>query len=259
MKKTIIIIAMTLTAVAGFCATLPFTKSLKGSGKLETVTRSVTEYNSVSAARGINVLLDPSAREIKVTADDNVIGYVVTEVRDRTLTVTISNEINSLSNCTVKVTVPDNGSLTGLSASSSAEIKHTGTLQCRDMELSASSAADIKLAIKCRNCTAKASSGADIDLKAEVTEVNIKASSGADVEMEGKADTCAVSASSGASCDMEDLVVGNCTVSASSGASAKVNCTGTLNASASSGASVKYRGKCTVISKASSGGRVKEN
>lgn len=259
MKKTIITLAIILAVAAASAAAIPFTKSLKGSGIMETATRSVPAYSSIAAMRGVDVVIDPAAEKLTVRADDNVIGYVITEVEDSTLTVTISNEVGSMSNCKIKVTVPGNGNISKISASRAADIENVGTLRAQNMEISAASGSDIDLAVECARCTVSATGGADIDLKASVTEVNIKVTSGADINIEGKADTCTISATSGADCDAEKMTTRNCTVSATSGASVEVNCSGTLNANATSGASVKYRGSCTVVSKYGSGGRVKQD
>ena len=89
--------------------------------------------------RGVDVVIDPAAEKLTVRADDNVIGYVITEVEDSTLTVTISNEVGSMSNCKVKVTVPDNGNISKISASRAADIENVGTLRAQNMEISAAS------------------------------------------------------------------------------------------------------------------------
>lgn len=79
---------------------------------------------------------------LTVRADENVMEYVETHVRGGVLRIGIDKRINSLHNVEVEVTVPDNGDIRLLKASSAASIVCDEPLARQDrVQLTASSAA----------------------------------------------------------------------------------------------------------------------
>ena len=244
--KRILLIAVLLgtmiTATTYFvCIAAPsvlFGKGIKGSGNIVTRTIDAPDFDRVDAARAVKVVITGKATgKITIEADDNIMEYVVVEAKGGRLTATIDKSVNNVSNADVTVTVPANGRIRALDASSAARITSDVTLTADKFSIDASSAARIDAAVKTGSCTVGASSASKITLK-------------------GSADKCSIDMSSAAKLSAAEFTVADCSVDTSSAAKATVNCTDKLRAEASSGSSIRYTGDCQTSISKSSGGSV---
>ena len=151
MKKILLIAvllgAMLSVTVYFVCIAAPsvfFGKGLKGSGNIVTRTIEAPAFDRIDAARAVKVVItDKTSGKITIAADDNVMDYVVVEANGGRLTATIDKSINNLSNADVTVTVPANGSIRALDASSAAKISSDVVLNADKFAMDASSAAKI--------------------------------------------------------------------------------------------------------------------
>ena len=109
-------------AAAGCSGSTVFGKKINGSGVLRTRSVGVEPFNAVEASRGVRVVIAGQGDSLTVRADENVMEYVETHVRGGVLRIGIDKRINSLHNVEVEVTVPDNGDIRLLKASSAASI-----------------------------------------------------------------------------------------------------------------------------------------
>lgn len=287
MKRTVLIIALlcamfTATAYV-ICIATPaplFGIKVKGSGELITRTIDAPAFTGIKASRAVKVVItDRVSDKITIEADDNIMQYVVVEAREGILRATIDNELKSISRLNVTVTVPANGSIRSLDASSAAQI--TGEVQLSTLgeflvdassaakvkadikadacDLEASSAAKIEATVQGRECDVEASSAAKIEADLQLTKCNVELSSAAKATLKGAAEACEVEVSSASKLDAAEFTATNCNVDVSSAGSVSINCTGMLHAEATSGGSIDYTGDPTTRIKQSSGGRVRHN
>ena len=120
------------------------------------VTRTIDapDFDRVDAARAVKVVITGKATgKITIEADDNIMEYVVVEAKGGRLTATIDKSVNNVSNADVTVTVPANGRIRALDASSAARITSDVTLTADKFSIDASSAARIDAAVKSTSCT----------------------------------------------------------------------------------------------------------
>ena len=130
MKKILLIAvllgAMLSVTVYFVCIAAPsvfFGKGLKGSGNIVTRTIDAPDFDRVDAARAVKVVITGKATDkITIQADDNIMEYVVVEAKGGRLTATIDKSVNNVSNADVTVTVPANGRIRALDASSAARM-----------------------------------------------------------------------------------------------------------------------------------------
>ena len=244
--KRILLIAVLLgtmiTATTYFvCIAAPsvlFGKGFKGSGNIVTRTIDAPDFDRGDAARAVKVVITGKATgKITIEADDNIMEYVVVEAKGGRLTATIDKSVNNVSNADVTVTVPANGRIRALDASSAARITSDVTLTADKFSIDASSAARIDAAVKSTSCT-------------------VAASSASNIAVTGSADKCSIDMSSAAKLSAAEFTVADCSVDTSSAAKATVNCTDKLRAEASSGSSIRYTGDCQTSISKSSGGSV---
>ena len=253
-------------------------KALRGNGNLVTKTIALPEFTKVSAHRAAEVtLVDKSEKEIVVTADENILPYVVITCERGVLDITLDEALKNVGNYTFRVILPMNQQIDRLSTTSGATITLQEGLTLTSMgevKLAASSASGIKGAFQAKEMKLDTSSGGEIHGEFRTTKIEMKASSaseiegklftetliaqassGASIEVEGTAVKSDLEASSGAEIDAEKLTTTDCRAEASSGADIECHCTGALKASASSGASIYNAGKpaSTEIQKSSGG------
>lgn len=193
---------------------------LKGSGRMVTQDwGKAGDYTGISAAAFFDVTVSPTARTISVTADDNVIDYLVLERDGGTLKFRVN--ANNTENISVSVVVPASAALRQISAGSYGKVtcklplkgpsvavsvssygsviadidtpgtaqlsvssygKFSGSVRCNDCELRVSSYGSAQAPVDCRNnCQVTVGSYAKFsnDIKASV--LTLKISSGASV------------------------------------------------------------------------------
>ncbi|MBX2940514.1 MAG: DUF2807 domain-containing protein [Ferruginibacter sp.] len=208
----------------------------RGSGNIVSENRNVSAFESIKVSEGIEAEVSNGPLSVRVEADDNLIRYIQTEVRNSRLKVNL--DLTSVDDAHMKVyiTAPD---IRKIAASSGATVDIINVLKHNErIELDASSAAAI-------------SGGVD------APEVALEASSGAELDVEGRTRNLKAKASSGSTIDAAALKSETAEVRSSSGSTAKVYASVQLKAQASSGSSVHHSGGAQTEIKQSSGGVVR--
>ena len=270
------------TAVTATDMSIPSDARITGSGNIITRRVSIADFSRIETSRAVHLVVEKrSGREAIIEADDNIMPYVIVEVDSGCLTVSIDNEIKSLNDVTVKVTVPSDGNISAISASSASKVTVQAEIKTPKLMLDASSAANINItksdvgtcsidassaanvegAIKADNCVIDMSSASDVNVALLAVKCDVTATSAASATLSGEAGDIEITVSSAAKVDAMDLNARNADVSASSGGSIKITCMKSIDASASSGGSVKYAAKGDLdpeLRHTSSGGSVKK-
>ena len=265
MKKLLLIavlIAACLSATAYVaCVAAPLLgKNIKGSGKIVAKTVPAPDFDGIEASRAVKVVISDKVSDIRIEADDNLMEYVVVEERQDTLRVALDQGrkgARSVSNAHVTVTVPSNGKIRALKASSASQIVCRTALGADDFSIETSSAAKVEAAVKAGKCSLDASSASKIVAALDVEECRADASSAAKITLSGKAAQFRANLSSAAKLSADELDAATCSIDTSSGSKASVHCSGTLRANASSGSSIRYSGDCSTHLSKSSGGSIR--
>lgn len=212
-------------------------KHITGSGNIVSEKRNTGGFTGIKTSSGIDVELkmgEPT--ELVIEADDNILKYVETDVREGILRIRFEDGLSmSSTHVKVYVTAP---AITILNASSGASIIVQDELKSNEkLSLAVSSSGKIV---------------ADVD----APEVKANASSGSTLEISGRTRDYNADASSGASIKSGGLLSERTIAKASSGADITVHASISLEARASSGADIRYRGGANVQKTVSSGGSV---
>lgn len=246
-NKTLFALALTVsvTAVAldSFAVSGPHYINAPLSEKTET--REVPSFNGISVSTGIHVFITQGTSEkVTVTADEDIIGSIKTEVNGGILNIYVDKKNNKswswTRNNTMKVylTVKELNSIT---SSSGSDVSITNTLKSSKLFVKSSSGSDIDIAVDAGDLICESSSGSDMKLRGNAKSLNVKSSSGSDISA-------------------YDLTAEVCVANASSGSDIEVNVIKQLTAHASSGGDVNYKGNPqNVVKNESSGGDVSHN
>lgn len=270
------------TAVTATDMSIPSDARITGSGNIITRRVNIADFSRIETSRAVHLVVEKrSGREAIIEADDNIMPYVIVEVDGGCLNVGIDDDIKSLNNVTVKVTVPSDGNISAISASSASKVTVQAEIKTPKLMLDTSSAANINItksdvgtcsidassaanvegAIKADNCVIDMSSASDVNVALLAVKCDVTATSAASATLSGEAGDIEITVSSAAKVDAMDLNARNADVSASSGGSIKITCMKSIDASASSGGSVKYAAKGDLdpeLRHTSSGGSVKK-
>ena len=251
-------------------------------GSKERSTRTVElakDFNYIKASRGVDVVMsNEKGNKATISANSNLIDYVICRSSGGTLTIGVDDKVRNLSNFHVEITIPRRDNINVYQAASAASINihpeltcpnvsmevasggsvNCSRINCDKLLIEASSAGSVSGSFKIKECgIVETSSAADINISALAPELNLKASSGSTINVSGQVKHLDADASSAASIKAYNLNAVTAEAESSSGASIKLNCSKSLEAEASSGADILYKGDCSVERRVSSGGSVK--
>ena len=263
--KKILLIALLIGAMLSVsayvvCIAAPLlSKNIKGSGNIVTKTLAAPDFDAIDASRAVKVVISAEASDIRIEADDNLIDLVVAQTKGKTLEVTLDRKVNNIQNANITVTVPANGHIRSLDASSASKITSDVTLKADKFSIEASSAAKIKATVEATSCSIDTSSASKVNAEVKAVNCTVEASSASKIALSGSAENFTADLSSASKLDAAKFTAVNASVSTSSAASASVDCSGKLTAEASSGSSISYTGDCQTSLSKSSGGSVRKN
>ncbi len=205
----------------------------------ESEVRSVGSFTGIKSAEAIDVYLKAGNKEsVRVEASGVRLSDVITEISGSYLKIHMASGNFRRTNVKVYVTYVK---LEKISASSASNVFSEGTIKSGVMDISASSAASVEVALDVDDLTADVSSAGDIVLEGKAKSLEAEASSAGDV-------------------DAYRLECETVRARASSAGSIKVTATKALDARASSGGDVRYRGNpMKTNTDSSSGGSVKKS
>jgi hypothetical protein len=139
-----------LTAAAIILATTScihgqFWKTVEGHGKVVTRERKTDSFTGVKVSSGIDVYLrQGDIEKVSVEADENLHEYILTEVHGGVLNVYSEYNIRDAERKRVYVTMKD---INSVRTTSAGDVIGEGPVNSEKLELSASSAGDIKLEV----------------------------------------------------------------------------------------------------------------
>ena len=163
-------------------------KTVEGNRKVVTKERKTDSFTGVKVSSGIDVYLKQGNNEaVSVEADENLHEYILTEVRNGVLNVYSEYNIRDAERKRVYVTIKE---VSSVKTSSAGDVYGESTINADKLELSASSAGDIKLDVTLTGeadmLRADLSSAGDLkayDLKAREADVSVSSAGDADVNV----------------------------------------------------------------------------
>jgi hypothetical protein len=211
---------------------------VKGNGQLKEESRSADSFKEIRTSGSYKVIIQQgSGHDIKIEAEENLLPYIVTEVRGNELKIYTKKgySINPTKTITVNVTLEQ---LSALSSSGSGGFYSKGVLKSDGLELSCSG-----------------SGGADLDVSTRKIEVSLSGSS--NIKLRGTATEAEYRISGSADISAFDLVGDDIDISISGSGNANVTANKKLEVKVSGSGSVKYRGTPESVDQRVSGsGRV---
>lgn len=238
MKNIALLLTISLFTIS---CTAQWGKRIKGNGKVVTIERSVDDYDAIAVAGWFDVdLVKGREGEISIRGEENLLEYIITEVKDNKLTVKVKKGYNLQSSNWkegILITVP-------FETVNSVSLSGSGDIVGKDV-------------LTADNFSATMSGSGDISLSVEADALKTVISGSGDIELSGKARDFDVSVSGSGDVKAFDLIADHVTAKVSGSADIKITAKQSLNARVSGSGDILYKGNPEKVdSKASGSGDI---
>lgn len=208
------------------------TSCTKGSGHVVSEKRKAADFTKLDVSGAYDVkLVQDSSLTISITADDNLLKQITTEVSGGKLK--IKNNNNMCPSGQMEITIGVRN-LDEIDQSGAVNFSTQGKLVTKDLSLNLSGASKL-----------------DMDLDA--ANVNTTGSGAIEVNLKGQATTHTMNISGGAKMHAFDFVVGNYDIETSGAGDFEINVLHELTVNSSGASDIKYKGNPTTINNKKSG------
>ncbi|MEO7215877.1 MULTISPECIES: head GIN domain-containing protein [Mucilaginibacter] len=234
MKKSYlqIFVLVALLSVSLLSSSCRRFRRIHGSGKAATEKRTVVDFTKVDISGGLKVTLkQDSSSIVTITADDNLLKYIKTEVEGDKLRIYTTRNLDSRTEMVISIGVK---ALSAVEASGAVEITSIGRITTGNLDLNLSGSTKL-----------------DMDISA--ADVHTEGSGSTELKLKGQAASHDVSLSGSGDIDALDFVVGKYRIETSGASHCKINVLKDLSVHTSGASEIEYRGSPSNVSSDKSG------
>ncbi|OMP30906.1 head GIN domain-containing protein [Mangrovimonas sp. DI 80] len=218
-------------------------KKVKGNGNVTTITRTTSDYNTISCAGSFDyVLVKGTEGQIILEGEANLLEYIVTEVKNERLIIKVENSANlrTSSNKPIKITIPFTD-IEKVSFAGSGDLWNEDTIVSNHFDVEMAGSGDLKISVEANTVEASLAGSGDLVLSGNTTSLEASVAGSGDLEA-------------------YKLISNNTDVSVAGSGSAKVYSKEILKARVAGSGSVSYKGNpAKEDTKVSGSGRIRNN
>ncbi|MCL6296683.1 head GIN domain-containing protein [Jejuia spongiicola] len=151
-------------------------KSIKGNGNMTTVTRTTDSYDAIKCAGSMDfILVSGTEGTIKIEGEENLLEYIVTEVKDNVLKVKVKKgkSLRSSKNKTIKITIPFED-ISRVSLSGSGDLWNKDVINATNLDVALAGSGDVILDVKATSVKGSISGSGDLTLKGSTNNLKAK-------------------------------------------------------------------------------------
>ena len=234
MKKLGVLAIVGLLSLSG---NAQWGKTIKGNGNTVTIQRSTGEYDGVSLSGWFDVdLVSGNEGEITLKGEENLLEYIITEVKDGKLVIKTEKGINLKTsgwNSEIRITVPIE-SINSVSMAGSGDIVGKTKIKTDNFSTAMSGSGDITLDLDTTSISASMSGSGDITLSGSTVDFEATISGSGDIEA-------------------YDLDAENVNATVSGSADIQVTATKSIKARVSGSGDISYKGNPEKVDTKTSG------
>jgi hypothetical protein len=194
---------------------------IKGNGNVVKQTRELSSFTALEVGGAFHIVLKQGDKEsVVVEADENLIEFIVTEVRGKSLVIKTSEEIHDSKVLNIYLTFK---TLDEMEVSGACKLSSEDKLSFSELELECSGASDIIL-------------------KMTATDLNLDLSGASQINLFGSANTVNLDLSGASDLEAFELEVDKYSADISGASSAEIFVRTELTSDVSGAASLKYKG-----------------
>ena len=177
---------LTLIAVLAFVGTTNAqwfgNKKVKGNGNVTKVTRSTSDYDAIKCAGSFDyILVAGTEGNITIEGEENLLEYIVTEVKGNKLIVKTENGVSLRTswNKTIKITIPFKD-ISQVSLAGSGDLWNTDRITASSLDVSLAGSGDVVLDIKADTVEGSIAGSGDLTLKGSTKNLDARVSGSGD-------------------------------------------------------------------------------
>lgn len=158
-------------------------KEVKGNGQMTSEKRNVSQYDQVSLTGAMDVeLIAGKEGNIEIAAEENLLEYIETEVKDSRLRISVREGYNldPSRNHPIVITVPVE-TLEEVSLTGSGDIYASETIRAEDFEIKITGSGDVTLPLEATNVRARITGSGDITLRGKARDFNCAVTGSGDI------------------------------------------------------------------------------
>lgn len=184
MKKSIVLLAaLMLTTITQ----AQFWGGKKGNGNMTTETRTTNDYKGVKCAGSMDfILVAGTEGNIKIEGEENLLKYIITEVKGGNLIVKVENGVNlkPSRNKSIKITIPFKD-INNVSLAGSGDLWNEDVITSNNFDVSLAGSGDVILNIEATSVEGSLAGSGDITLKGNTNNLTVKLAGSGDIHAFG--------------------------------------------------------------------------
>jgi hypothetical protein len=177
--------ALLLTGLITLSCSAQWGKTIKGNGNNVTIERSTGDYDGIAVSGWFDVdLVSGNEGEITLQGEENLLEYIITEVKDGKLVIKTEKGVNLKSSSwksEIRITVPVQ-SINSVSMSGSGDIVGKTKIKSDKFSTAMSGSGDITLDIDSSTISASMSGSGDITLSGTTKDFDATVSGSGDID-----------------------------------------------------------------------------
>ncbi|GAA0744219.1 head GIN domain-containing protein [Gaetbulibacter jejuensis] len=176
MKKSILFLAFLA------CSFIANAQKIKGNGNMTTITRSTSDYDGIKCAGSFDyILVAGTEGNITIEGEENLLEYIVTEVKGGNLIVKTENNVNlrTSKGKTIKITIPFKD-INNVSLAGSGDLWNEDKITSTNLDVALAGSGDVVLNVEASSIVGKLAGSGDLTLKGNTNELEAKVSGSGD-------------------------------------------------------------------------------
>ncbi|MGG5487016.1 head GIN domain-containing protein [Gaetbulibacter sp. PBL-D1] len=176
MKKSILFLAFLA------CSFIANAQKIKGNGNMTTITRSTSDYDGIKCAGSFDyILVAGTEGNITIEGEENLLEYIVTEVKGGNLIVKTENNVNlrTSKGKTIKITIPFKD-INNVSLAGSGDLWNEDKITSTNLDVALAGSGDVVLNVEASSIVGKLTGSGDLTLKGNTNELEAKVSGSGD-------------------------------------------------------------------------------
>lgn len=183
MKTTILTFATLLFLSTTYAQWWEKGEKIKGNGKVTTLTRTTSDYEGISCAGSFDyVLVSGTEGKITIEGEENLLGYVVAEVKNNKLVVKTEKNIDLKPSMgkTIKVTIPFRD-INDIALAGSGDLTNTDPIRVSDLNVSLAGSGDIILNVETNSVKGSLAGSGNLTLKGNTNNLDANLAGSGDI------------------------------------------------------------------------------
>ncbi len=178
-NQTVLIIACLFFATTTYAQ---WGKKIRGNGNLTTITRTTSDYDGIKCAGSFDyILVSGNEGNIKIEGEENLLEYIVTEVKGNNLIVKVKDHVNLKTSMrkTIKITIPFKD-ISKVSLSGSGDLWNDDIITCENLNVSLAGSGDVTIKANTTYIKGSIAGSGDLTFKGNTNELEAKVAGSGD-------------------------------------------------------------------------------